>query len=629
MRYGLTQGVAAVFDLKPLRPRTTVSTSTRPSDPYDSSDTSPAIRDDISPQCPQGLLQTDSPCPSTELGTWPKCSSTILSASHTCSSSGCCLDLINVILGVIQNSTVNTHPDVDEKLSTRNGIFTRTVTVLLSTPNIMNISSKIEQGLHDSILGESSCFTDFFEFSIACFPLNGTDPSAVARNCSQEWFSGSLDQFKPVLQDGMNYVFFDGIYVSQTWSETKIVFSSLGFNGPYTSSQTKGLCGKRESIVTCTGTLTEPHYSMKSDSGSTLIIYDGIELEETEYEFLENGSVEVCWTFQHLPQNNLPDDASEGNTSIISGSQDGGSSPSILLIYGHVVYALSTLCLILIFVTYCVLPDLRNFQGCSIMSFVASLLVAQVCLQYIAPYVHGRVALCETVAVIAHFTLLSTFAWMTLLAVDLSRSFSGVQARPRHDPANRLKRFARYSLFGWGLPLLLVIICLGLHFTENDVIPLRYGSGRSCWLYPVLANKIFFISPIVISLVANIILFVITVVNIYKTKKMTQVALRKDRTYKNASAELLIYIKVIQSFSICQFTNKNSILVGSPIFGWPIKDIVVIRDFGKKTGFISQMILLHYRQVSLKRIYSTCSVWYLYIVQCQKLCIRAFFDYFQ
>ena len=497
-------------------------------------------------QCPQGFTQLDTLCPSSVEGTWPQCSGVILTAAHVISATyPSCFDPISIILDAIQNLTSN-GTEVGETLWSLNfddDLLTQSITVPINTE--ANIRDAIERHVAFSWTDEVSAYkcSDFFEFALTCSPSTEYNETASlsSRNCSDDWFSGSQNQFEAVQLNGFDYIFFNGAYITPIWWESKTMFQTSYTPGTihntYRKHQAIGLCGKKDPLINCAGLLTEAEYSIATDDNSTIVFQDSIVFQEGHYTLLSNDSVEVCWTYGILSSIELE----EPETSKIV---------NIQLIYSHVVFGISTLCLLLTMATYCAFPELRNFQGCSILSFIASLLVSQVSLQYVAPFVYGRVALCETVAIIAHFSFLSTFAWMTLLAVDLSRSFRGVHARPRHDPANRIKRFARYSLFGWGLPLLIVIVCLGLHFSENDVIPLRYGSGRNCWLYPVLANIIFFISLIVISLVANIVLFVITVVNIYKTTKMTQVALRTDRTYKNASAELLIYLKVILILNI-------------------------------------------------------------------------------
>eukprot|EP00057_Strongylocentrotus_purpuratus_P026619 XP_011681093.1 PREDICTED: probable G-protein coupled receptor Mth-like 4 [Strongylocentrotus purpuratus] len=131
-----------------------------------------------------------------------------------------------------------------------------------------------------------------------------------------------------------------------------------------------------------------------------------------------------------------------------------------------------------------------------------------------------------------------------LLYTSPDNTFRVTQTRShRIQPSVQTLRIVT-RLVGWGVPLLLVIVALGLHLTENDVLPLEYGSGRNCWVYPVLANIVFFIGPVVLSLVANVILFIITVVNICRTTKMTRGALQKNRSHKHVISELLIYFKI-------------------------------------------------------------------------------------
>ncbi|XP_003723996.2 adhesion G protein-coupled receptor E2 [Strongylocentrotus purpuratus] len=524
-----TQGVAAPFDLNPYR--TTIPP------PY-------SPRTKLVIECPYGFEEISTPCRLPENDPpWPECHATTLHVMHRFSEDGfeSCLDAVSTI-----RDYLGPYADGYETMAVKYPIATVDWLAMVNFTNARLLQNDIANILEDEFnnLWSKGC-ADFIEFGVTC-SLEGDRNDSISTSlssmeCDEEWFFGQPDAFTPVWQNGPFVLFFNGSYVLPTWWNDRTTYDVIVQSYLYDSSypdKTREfrVCGTRKAMINCAVVLPEEKYSLKDVGNSTVVVYNETEYEDELFEYVSNTSIRICVTHNNfstvLEQ--------EGEVEEVPTTK----TVNVQLIYSHVLLAISTLCLILLIVTYLMFPELRNFQGCAILSFALSLLISQICLQYVAPYARRTTALCQGVAVLAHFTLLCAFAWMTLLAFDLCRSFRVTQTRSHRDPTSRLKRYARHSLVGWGVPLLLVIVALGLHFTENDVLLLEYGSGRNCWVYPVLANIVFFIGPVVLSLVANVILFTITVVNIWRTRKMTRGALQQDRSHKHVISELLIYFKI-------------------------------------------------------------------------------------
>eukprot|EP00057_Strongylocentrotus_purpuratus_P026600 XP_011681074.1 PREDICTED: EGF-like module-containing mucin-like hormone receptor-like 1 isoform X2 [Strongylocentrotus purpuratus] len=526
--YLVTQGVAAPFDLNPYLTTTTPQYSPR---------TKLVI------ECPHGFDQISTPCRLPENDPpWPECHATTLQVMNRFSVDGydSCLNAVLTIRDYL-GTTANGNMTIALNYPVATVKWWANVNVT-NARFLQNDIANVLEGELDN-LSSSRC-ADFIEFGVTC-SLEGDrndsiSTSLTSRDCTEEWFFGQPDAFTPVWQNGSFLLFFNGSYIIPTWwndrSTYDVVESYLYDSSRQDKTREFRVCGARKAMINCAVVLPEEKYSLKDVGNSTVVVYNETEYEDELFEYVSNTSIRICVTHNNfstvLEQ--------EGEVEEVPTTK----TVNVQLIYSHVLLAISTLCLILLIVTYLMFPELRNFQGCAILSFALSLLISQICLQYVAPYARRTTALCQGVAVLAHFTLLCAFAWMTLLAFDLCRSFRVTQTRSHRDPTSRLKRYARHSLVGWGVPLLLVIVALGLHFTENDVLPLEYGSGRNCWVYPVLANIVFFIGPVVLSLVANVILFTITVVNIWRTRKMTRGALQQDRSHKHVISELLIYFKI-------------------------------------------------------------------------------------
>ncbi|KAL3873441.1 hypothetical protein ACJMK2_036557 [Sinanodonta woodiana] len=111
--------------------------------------------------------------------------------------------------------------------------------------------------------------------------------------------------------------------------------------------------------------------------------------------------------------------------------------------------------------------------------------------------------------------------------------------------SNLKRRFGKYCVIAFGIPLLLVTICVIFHI-NNGPIMIEYGMNNQCWLGSQNAVIIFFLAPIILSVFINIVLLGMTIFFIERAKKMTQhVRSRKDRVY------CIVYFKltVILGFS--------------------------------------------------------------------------------
>ncbi|XP_038045382.1 uncharacterized protein LOC119719972 [Patiria miniata] len=212
-----------------------------------------------------------------------------------------------------------------------------------------------------------------------------------------------------------------------------------------------------------------------------------------------------------------------------------------LYVVSCVSYSLSTVALVATFTTYCVFPALRNVPGRAIMGLTAAFSTAQLLtltvLQFTEP-----VAFCVTIAALLHLLWLSTFAWMNVLAFDLVRTFSSKQTcRPN------MRVFLVYSVYGWGLPLLIVATCLLIHFVWDQQLDFRYGVGPgedTCWLSGQHAIVGAFVAPIACSLVANVVMFGWTVRSVHASV-VAGVMVRADKSRtKEKARELWIYLKI-------------------------------------------------------------------------------------
>lgn len=278
-------------------------------------------------------------------------------------------------------------------------------------------------------------------------------------------------------------------------------------------------------------------------------------IEHEDYSRLENGSIILNLTGQMLNAEEYESSQDGRNVTICAE----GKQPDTYFRYSDgqrflsdICLAVSVVCLALHIAIHTALPKLRNLPGKNLLSLSCALFTAQILfltgigLREVVGY-----GLCATMGVLTHWSYLAAFFWMNVMGFDICRTFTGSLARHRGIPGRgQRSTFRFYSLYAWGFPTLIVTLGLTLdlsHLSE-DFAP-QYGS-HLCWLddwAPAYGTKVcwisnrsglgvFFVLPVAVLLLENLILFSLTVFSILKQRRAAQFALDKNQTYRGSSA---------------------------------------------------------------------------------------------
>ena len=132
--------------------------------------------------------------------------------------------------------------------------------------------------------------------------------------------------------------------------------------------------------------------------------------------------------------------------------------------------ALSIICLLLLLIVYCMLPELRTLPGLNLMSFSFAVLLWQTYLVvYVSLYVRvGQVLKTPCAArieITKRFTLCSILMNAVVNIFHLRKTFCG-NTLVKSDE-NKWKTFLKYSVFSWGVPVIITIVYIVL--VKKDV----------------------------------------------------------------------------------------------------------------------------------------------------------------
>ena len=206
-----------------------------------------------------------------------------------------------------------------------------------------------------------------------------------------------------------------------------------------------------------------------------------------------------------------------------------------LVILTYVGGAMSIVGCVVLIITYLLFRELRTLPGKLLMNLAVAILasdIALVGLLTIAHYVSSQ-KYCVSIAIILHFTFLSRFSWMSVIAFRLLLSFSRPFLSSRilkHKGEKKI--FMCAFAFGWLSPLLIVVVCIALNFSVDLI---GYGKNSRCWITSRGALIGGFIVPVYLSVLFNTACFVVTCWSIFcstlKHKALTGEGKSRVRVY--------------------------------------------------------------------------------------------------
>ncbi|XP_064618167.1 adhesion G-protein coupled receptor G6-like isoform X2 [Liolophura sinensis] len=184
-----------------------------------------------------------------------------------------------------------------------------------------------------------------------------------------------------------------------------------------------------------------------------------------------------------------------------SGTTESNHHAENLTLLSFIGCAISFFGLVLTIIIYCLFSKLRRDTPSKILLNLCLALACANVTFIIGIYALENPALCKAIAILMHYFLLSSMVWMSIEAFYMYLALVLVFR-------TYFRRFLlRTMLIGWGVPLVIVAITVGVNRTEN------YGSlanDKLCWLNRV-AFYVTFLAPVGIVLIGNSIIFAMVV----------------------------------------------------------------------------------------------------------------------
>ncbi|XP_067682681.1 uncharacterized protein [Haliotis asinina] len=202
-----------------------------------------------------------------------------------------------------------------------------------------------------------------------------------------------------------------------------------------------------------------------------------------------------------------------------------------------VCLSLSLLFLLLTLSVYIPIKELHTIPGLNLILLSSSLFLAQVLYLFGA----GTVAtptICTVIGVLIHYFWLVSFAWMNICCLHMFRVFTKLFSS-LHLADHKVCLMIKYSVFAYGVPLLIVTMTLTITYIQSGYTTVGYGGPALCFVASGLVSLVSFGVPVCLTVVINGILFLWTMTSLrFRNRESNQTLEKKQAT------DIIIFFKL-------------------------------------------------------------------------------------
>lgn len=201
---------------------------------------------------------------------------------------------------------------------------------------------------------------------------------------------------------------------------------------------------------------------------------------------------------------------------------------------------ISSLSLLIFIISFTQKSTLHNLPEKCLLMFAISLQLSQ--LMFLASghlLEHSNHVWCICSGIGIHFFYLSTFAWLSAISLDTCLTVTRMN---RLDARVARNRFILYNIFAWLFSLIIVLISVCLHLFLSEDNPWSPNYGRIlCSISSQYALITFFLVPIGLLVLINLIIFLRTIFVVHRIDKETELA---RCTGKNDRSRSFLYFRL-------------------------------------------------------------------------------------
>ncbi|XP_072748816.1 G-protein coupled receptor Mth2-like [Anoplolepis gracilipes] len=242
-------------------------------------------------------------------------------------------------------------------------------------------------------------------------------------------------------------------------------------------------------------------YNIFLVNGSLYLPYYNIVIESTSYCLAgmdQRFDINVCFNIMQKVNKTIHHNKAVSGHDVIT----------ILVHVGVMVFSLS------MFIVYSIVPEFRNIQGFILRGYSSLVFMGYTIelMDYLIKKDVMGYSICLACAFFKYYAFLGSYFWLNVFNFDIWRTFRQIRPLERNVKRQEKKKLIRYSLYAYGGPFILAIVCGIMDFVPGipkNLIRPRFDIG-DCSFYDRTANLLYFYGVIIISIIISICLSICT-----------------------------------------------------------------------------------------------------------------------
>lgn len=252
---------------------------------------------------------------------------------------------------------------------------------------------------------------------------------------------------------------------------------------------------------------------------------------------------------------------------------------------GGVLTLVSVLFLLTTFAVYMYLPQMRDLQGLCYMCMCVSMALGFLSLGVLQLSPGFRGEICTITGFLVYFWMMATFFWMNVISINMYRTVKDASYLKKTEK----KQYFMYNCYAWGFTIFFLIVALITNFAEGNHYKPGIGDS-SCWFNGRTETWIFFYGPIAVLITANVSLFFLSSISLWRHTRKYEVNKLNNLKHKFlVSLKLFLVMGISWIFEIASFAHGGEHII------WKIMD-----TFNCLQGVVIFLILVVFRRRAIQ-----------------------------
>ncbi|XP_072758242.1 uncharacterized protein [Anoplolepis gracilipes] len=274
-----------------------------------------------------------------------------------------------------------------------------------------------------------------------------------------------------------------------------------------------------------------------------------------------------------------------------------------------IVHIVSMLCMLALFLVYYMLPfhNIHSFmlRRYSSMLFIHDIVNIVSKFFYLIKEKNLAYIICVAHGLINYFCSLASAFWLSAMSFDMWNTFRDFRSLTKNTDQQKRKKLL-YSVFAWGGPFILVIICIIMETVPGvpKSIQPRFNPDQ-CWFRQGTPDQLYHYGPRIICTIISISLSIHTALKIMRYEKNTTHRLRdsesrcynENKKWANLYLKLFIMLFVIIAIEWVLMTTWafwlfNNYTLATFYIVFTIAALEIIKDIGAFIIFVCKKTII-------------------------------------